>query len=142
MFSYWWPVALIVGSDVLYQICAKKMSSHASPLAALGMTYMVSALACALLFELLGTGSLREALQSVPLPAWLVGVCIAGLEVGTIYMYRAGWPMNIGFMVYTAIIVVMLLFIGSIFYHEPMDMLKLSGVILTSTGMYLIVGGH
>ena len=42
-FSLWWPVALIVGADVVYQVCAKKLSTHASPLAALGLTYIVSA---------------------------------------------------------------------------------------------------
>ncbi len=140
MFSLWWPVALIVFSDVLYQICAKKISSNASPLAALGMTYLVSALVCAGLFEILAPGeSLLAALSAVPLPAVVVGISIAGLEVGTIYMYRAGWPMNIGFMVYTAIIVVLLLFIGAFAYGEPLTALKCAGAFLACGGMYLIV---
>ncbi len=140
MFSLWWPVALIVFSDVLYQICAKKISSNASPLAALGMTYLVSALVCAGLFEILALGeSLLAALSAVPLPAVVVGISIAGLEVGTIYMYRAGWPMNIGFMVYTAIIVVLLLFIGAFVYGEPLTALKCAGAFLACGGMYLIV---
>lgn len=50
MLALWWPVVLIVVADVIYQICAKKLSSAASPLAALGATYLVSALACVLLF--------------------------------------------------------------------------------------------
>ncbi len=140
MFSLWWPVALIVCSDVLYQICAKKMASQASPLATLGMTYLVSALAAAVLFEILTPGeSLRAALLAVPLPAIGVGISIVGLEVGTIYMYRAGWPMNIGFMVYTAIIVVALLFIGAACYGEPLTLWKSLGAFLTCLGMFLIV---
>ncbi len=140
MFSLWWPVALIVLSDVIYQICAKKISSNASPLAALGMTYLVSALACALLYEIFSPGgNLWAALLAVPLPAAVVGISITGLEVGTIYMYRAGWPMNIGFMVYTAIIVVLLLFIGAASYGEPLTLLKCAGAFLACGGMYLIV---
>ena len=38
MLALWWPVVLIVVADVIYQICAKKLSSFASPLAALGAT--------------------------------------------------------------------------------------------------------
>ena len=126
MLALWWPVVLIVVADVIYQICAKKLSSVASPLAALGATYLVSALTCVLLFE-------------APFPAAVAGVSIAGLEVGTIYMYRAGWPMNVGFIVYTGIIVVLLLFIGSCIYTEPMGLMKLAGVALTCLGMFCIV---
>ncbi|MDY4073707.1 MAG: hypothetical protein SOY71_01130, partial [Dialister sp.] len=60
-------------------------------LAALGVTYLVSALACVLLFEAFSpAGDLMAALATVPFPAAIAGVSIAGLEVGTIYMYRAG----------------------------------------------------
>ena len=132
MLALWWPVVLIVVADVIYQICAKKLSSVASPLAALGATYLVSALTCVLLFEALSpAGDLMAALAAVPFPAAVAGVSIAGLEVGTIYMYRAGWPMNVGFIVYTGIIVVLLLFIGSCIYTEPMGLMKLAGVALT-----------
>ena len=135
MLALWWPVVLIVVADVIYQICAKKLSSAASPLAALGATYLVSALTCVLLFEALSpAGDLMAALAAVPFPA-----AIAGLEVGTIYMYRAGWPMNVGFIVYTGIIVVLLLFIGSCIYTEPMGLMKLAGVALTCLGMFCIV---
>ena len=140
MLALWWPVALIVVADVIYQICAKKLSSAASPLAALGVTYLVSALACVLLFEALSpAGDLMAALATVPFPAAIAGVSIAGLEVGTIYMYRVGWPMNVGFIVYTGIIVVLLLFIGSCIYTEPMGLMKLAGVALPCLGMFCIV---
>ena len=63
MLALWWPVVLIVVADVIYQICAKKLSSAASPLAALGATYLVSALTCVLLFEVLSpAGDLMAAL--------------------------------------------------------------------------------
>ena len=140
MLALWWPVVLIVVADVIYQICAKKLSSVASPLAALGATYLVSALTCVLLFEAFSpAGDLMAALAAVPFPAAVAGVSIAGLEVGTIYMYRAGWPMNVGFIVYTGIIVVLLLFIGSCIYTEPMGLMKLAGVALTCLGMFCIV---
>ena len=139
-FSLWWPVALIVGADVVYQVCAKKLSTHASPLAALGITYIVSALACALLFELtVPEGHIWQELTQVHIPAVIVGISIAGLEVGTIYMYRAGWQMNIGFITYTACIVVLLLFIGAFIYGEPLGWMKLVGVVLTMVGMACIV---
>ena len=46
LFQMWWPVACVVLADVIYQVCAKKISSRADPLAALGVTYLVSAAVC------------------------------------------------------------------------------------------------
>lgn len=139
-FYLWWPVALIVGSDVVYQVCAKKLSSHASPLAALGMTYIMSAILCAILFEIIvPNGHIWQELSEVHFPAVIVGISIAGLEVGVIYMYRAGWQMNIGFITYTACITVLLLFIGAFAYNEPLGVMKLAGVVLTVIGMFCVV---
>lgn len=139
-FSLWWPVALIVGADVVYQVCAKKLSTNASPLAALGLTYIVSAFLCAVLFEIVvPDGHIWQELQHVHIPAVIVGISIAGLEVGTIYMYRAGWQMNTGFLTYTACISVLLLFIGAFVYGEPLGWVKLAGVVLTLIGMGCIV---
>ena len=56
LFALWCPVALVVGADVIYQVCAKKLSSHASPMAALGVTYIASAIVCAVLFEIMVPG--------------------------------------------------------------------------------------
>lgn len=139
-FALWWPVALIVGADVVYQVCAKKLSTHASPLAALGLTYIVSAFLCAVLFEIVvPDGHIWQELQHVHILAVIVGISIAGLEVGTIYMYRAGWQMNTGFLTYTACISVLLLFIGAFVYGEPLGWVKLAGVVLTLIGMGCIV---
>ena len=69
IFHMWWPVLCIVFSDVIYQICAKKMSTHTDPLAALGITYLVSAGVCVLLYTLLGGEHLLTELGYVPWPA-------------------------------------------------------------------------
>ena len=54
LFQMWWPVACVVLADVIYQVCAKKISSRADPLAALGVTYLVSAAVCAGLYYGMG----------------------------------------------------------------------------------------
>ena len=140
LFALWWPVFLVVGADVIYQICARTLSSHKSPLAALGTTYLVSASLCAVLFEaLVPEGHILTEILSAHPAAFLVGVSITGLEVGTIYMYRKGWAMNIGFIVYTALTVAALLLAGCFFYGETLSALQFLGLILASCGMFCIV---
>ena len=41
MFSYVWPIALVVLSNVVYQICAKSVPNGLNPFAALTVTYLV-----------------------------------------------------------------------------------------------------
>lgn len=125
LFALWWPVALVVGADVIYQVCAKKLSSHASPMAALGVTYIASAIVCAVLFEIMVPGK--------SIFAELLLVQPAAIVVG------AGWTMNVGFIVYTASIVVVLAIVGSVFYGDSMSWMRLAGILLTLTGMFCIV---
>ena len=43
MFSYIWPIALVVISNTLYQICAKSVPEGMNPLASLTVTYLIGA---------------------------------------------------------------------------------------------------
>ena len=49
MFSYIWPIALVVLSNVIYQICAKSIPRDIDPFASLTVTYAVGAIASAIL---------------------------------------------------------------------------------------------
>ncbi len=59
MFNYVWPIALVVFSNVLYQVCAKSVPEEMNPFASLMLTYFVGAVASAILYFVLGNnGSL------------------------------------------------------------------------------------
>ena len=140
IFDYWWPVFLIVGGDVLYQVCAKKMASKGNPIAALGLLYLSSALICAILFELFvpGEGILQDMMKS-PSGAVIMGISMVGLEIGAIYIYVNGWSMNVGFTVYTSLIVIALLIFGTLFYGEPLTLQQILGSVVASIGTMMIV---
>ena len=50
MFSYVWPIALVVLSNIIYQICAKSLPAEINPLASLTITYLVAAASSAILY--------------------------------------------------------------------------------------------
>ena len=52
----WWPIALIVFSNVFYNICSKQTPEGIHPLAALTVTYLVSAVGSGILFYILTPG--------------------------------------------------------------------------------------
>ena len=45
MIDFIWPMALIVLSNTVYQICSKSIPADVHPLASVAMTYMVGAIA-------------------------------------------------------------------------------------------------
>ena len=48
--SYYWPILLIVASNVLYHITAKSVPEAINPLASLSITYTCSAVLALLLY--------------------------------------------------------------------------------------------
>lgn len=63
MLAYIWPIALVVFSNIIYQICSKSVPGGINPLASLTVTYLTAAACSLALFVLLPAPShdlLRE----------------------------------------------------------------------------------
>ena len=139
MFSYVWPIALVVLSNVVYQICAKSVPEGMNPFASLTVTYLIGAIASAILYYVLGSeGNLIKEYSRLNWAPFLLGVVIVGLEAGWIYAYKAGWQVSTGFIVHSAFLAVVLLFVGYLFYHEALTWNKLVGVVICLAGLVLI----
>ena len=139
MFAYVWPLALVVLSNVVYQICAKSMPNEMHPLASLTVTYAVSAVVCLVLFFVLNRGgSLFKEYAKLNWAPIVFGVVLVGLEVGFIYAYKAGWPVSTAQTVQSAVLAVVLLFVGFLLYREPLRWNKLVGVAICLCGLVVI----
>lgn len=139
MFSYIWPIALVVFSNTLYQICAKSVPEGMNPLASLTVTYLIgAAVSCGMYYLLNRDANLfRELLLTNWAPA-VLGVVIVGLEVGFIYAFRAGWQVGVTQIVTSAMVAVILIFVGHMRYHEAITWNKVAGIIVCLAGLVLI----
>ena len=139
MFHYVWPIALVVLSNVMYQICAKSVPNEMNPFASLTVTYLVGAVASGVMFFALnkGTNLLKE-YSNVNWAPFVLGIVIVGLEVGWIYAYKAGWQVSTGFIVQSAFLAVLLLFVGFLLYHEALTCNKIVGVCICLIGWAFI----
>lgn len=139
MFSYIWPLALVVLSNVLYQICAKSVPNGMHPLASLTVTYTVSAVVSLVLFFVLNHGgNLFKEYAKLNWAPLVFGVVLVGLEVGFIYAYKAGWAVSTAQIVQSAILAVALLFVGFFLYREPLRWNKIVGVVICLAGLFVI----
>ena len=138
MFSYIWPIALLVVSNVVYQICAKSVPLSMNPFASLTITYLVGALASGALYFILGGRNLTEEVQKANWAPIMLGVVIIGLEAGWLYAYKAGWQVSTGFIVHSSFLAVALIFVGYLLFHEALTWNKLIGVGICLVGLFFI----
>ena len=139
MLSYIWPIALVVVSNTVYQICAKSVPGNMNPLASLTITYLVAALCSGVLYFLLNRNA--NLLQEYTRTNWapfLLGLVIVGLEVGMIYAYKAGWAVSTASIVQSAFLAIALIIVGYLLFREAITPYKLLGVLLCLVGLFFI----
>ncbi len=139
MFNYVWPMILVIISNVVYQICTKSVPKEINPFASLTVTYIVGAIASAILYFILGkNGNLVNEYSKLNWAPFVLGIVIVGLETGWIYAYKAGWQVSTGFIVQSAVLAVMLFIVGYFLYHEAFTWNKVVGVVICLIGLVFI----
>lgn len=134
-----WPILLAAFSDIFYQICAKSMPATLDPLAGLPITYMVGAVVSAILYFVLNKGGdIIAEWAKVNWTSFILGVAIVGLEVGSMYIYKVGWPVNTGYMVKSIILAIALIAVGYFIYKENFSLTKAAGIAVCLFGLYLL----
>lgn len=139
MINYVWPLALVVLSNVLYHSCAKSVPEELNPLASLTVTYAIGAMVSLVFFYLLNPNAdIAAEYRKMNWAPIVLGLAVAGLEVGYIYAYKAGWPISTAQIVQAAVLAVLLLFVGKLFYNEGLTWNKVAGIIACLVGLGLI----
>lgn len=137
--SMLWPLALVVVSNVLYQLCTKSVPKGMNAFASLTVTYLVGAVCSAVMFFALERdGSLLAEYKKCNLAPVLLGISVVGLEVGYIFAYKNGWSVSTASLVQSAVLAVILVFVGAAVYQEALTPGKLIGIALCLTGLYFL----
>ena len=109
------------------------------PLASLTITYLVGAVASGVLYFILNrNGNLIQEYGKLNWAPIILGIVIVGLETGWIYAYKAGWQVSTGFIVQSAFLAVVLIFVGYFLYHEALTWNKIVGVAICIVGLIFI----
>ena len=130
-FSFWWPVGLVVMAGVGYQVSAKEVAGGADPLASLTSF---------LIYAFTGKkGEKWKEIMSFRPAALVLGLSIAFIEIGTIFIYKAGWTMNASFIVTNALITLCLILTGAVLYGEKLSRRQALGIAVSFIGICCIV---
>lgn len=137
--SYIWPIALVVISNIVYQICAKSVPKDMDAMASMVVTYLVGAACSAVMFYVMHKdGNLLREYSKLNAAPILLGVSVVGLEAGFIYAYKAGWPVSTVSIVQSAFLSAALIFVGALLYREAITVNKVIGVAICLIGLYFI----
>lgn len=138
-FSMIWPIALIVLSNVFYNICSKETPSAIDPFAALTVTYIIGAVMSLVLYLTVNKGGdLIQEYKIINWSSFVLGISIVGLEAGSIYMYKAGWNISSGQIVHSIILAICLVIVGALIYHETITTTKVIGIVVCMFGLFLM----
>ena len=139
MFSYVWPIALVVLANVFYQVAAKSVPEKIDPLASVTVTYIVGAITCAVLYFILNKDAdlLRE-YSKLNWAPFVMGITVVGLEVGMVCAYKAGWPVSAASTSQSAITAIALIFVGYMVFREPITWNRIAGIFVCLAGLALI----
>lgn len=132
------PIALIVCSNLFYNLAAKATPQNANAFASLVVTYLVAAV-CALLMMRFQTGSFSiESFKGINWTAILLAASIIGLEIGYILAYRAGWNISVCSLIANIALAVLLVVVGVLFYRENIGPKQIGGMVLCLGGLLLL----
>ena len=139
MFAYIWPLALVVLSNVFYQICEKSVPDKMSPFASLTVSYLIGSVISIILYYVTSRGG--NIIKEVGKLNWatiVLGVVIVGLEAGWIYAYKAGWQVSIASVVQSALLAIAMILVGFFLYKEALTWNKIVGILLCLAGLVVI----
>ena len=136
----YWPLCLLIASNLLYQSCAKCSSRTAHPFVILTVVYLIAAAGSLALFLLLGrdADSLAHQLRELNWANYLLGLAIIGLEGGFLYLYRPGWHVSVGPLCSYTGVALGLLVLGALCFGEHITLRQVAGTLLALGGIALI----
>ncbi|MBQ3473372.1 MAG: EamA family transporter [Methanobrevibacter sp.] len=139
MWEMIWPVLIVVLSNTFYNICTKSTPSNVNAFGTLMLTYVTAAILTGVIFLFLvkPENAIFE-LSKVNWTSIVLGIAIVGLELGYIFMYRAGWKVSSGALVANICLAIALLFVGAILYGENITVKQVLGIFICIAGLFLI----
>ena len=139
MWNMFYPIAIIVISNILYNICTKSTPKEVNAFAALTITYLIAAAVSFITFFISAKGkNIFTEFSKTNWTTFVLGLVIVGLELGYILAFRNGWAMNTASVTANITLAVALIIVAAVFYKESITLKQIAGIVLCGGGLVLI----
>ncbi len=115
------------------------MPGDVNPFGALMVTYVVAAIISGILFIcIVGPSNVSAEISKINWVSVVLALAIVGLEVGYLFVYRAGWTISTASVVANIGLACVLLMVGYFLYKENVSFNQIVGIIVCMVGLILI----
>ena len=134
-----WPILMVILANTFYNICMKSMPADVNPFGALMVTYLVAAIISAIIFVFM-VGPLNAGVEITKInwTSIILALAVVGLEVGYVFVYRAGWSVSTASVVANIGLACVLIVVGYLLYKENVSLNQILGIIVCMVGLILI----
>ncbi len=136
--AYCFPLFLVIGSYYTYHNLLKNQPQGVNPYLSLCIAYVVCVIVTFILFLITNDNNVVKELGKLNWISYVLGIAIAGVEIGYTLAYRNGWHISICALIATVAVSTLLVFTGVLFYKESFSIQQIIGVILCLSGLILI----
>ncbi|AQR91970.1 EamA family transporter [Clostridium saccharobutylicum] len=138
-FKYIIPIIIIIISNVVYHNTAKNIPKEANSFLSLAITYFVGVIIAIAMYCLTSKPSkILTEIHEINWTSYVLGISIVGVEIGYMYMYRAGWDISKGSLIANILVAIVLIIIGILFYKEHIGVYQIVGIICCIVGLIFI----
>lgn len=117
----------------------KSMPGDVNPFGALMVTYLVAAVISAIIFVFaVGPSNIGVEISKINWTSIVLALAIVGLEVGYVFVYRAGWAVSTASVVANIGLACVLIVVGYFLYRENVSLNQILGIIVCMIGLILI----
>ena len=117
----------------------KSIPSDVNPFGALMITYLVAAIISAIIFIfVVSPSNVGFEITKINWTSIVLALAIVGLEVGYVFVYRAGWNVSSASVVANIGLACVLIVVGYLLYKENVSFNQIVGIIVCMVGLVLI----
>ena len=130
---------MVILANTFYNISMKSMPSDVNPFGALMITYLVAAIISAVIFVfMVGPSNVGVDITKINWTSIILALAVVGLEVGYVFVYRAGWSVSTASVVANISLACVLLVVGYFLYKEHVSFNEILGIMVCMVGLILI----
>ena len=139
MWNLIWPILVVILSNTFYNVCMKSMPADVNPFGALMVTYLVATIISAIIFVyMVGPSNVVGEISKINWVSVILALAIVGLEVGYVFVYRAGWTISTASVVANIGLACVLIVLGYFLYKENVSINQIVGIVVCMFGLVLI----
>jgi len=133
------PLVLAICGSLVYHAAAKSIPKSVDPAAALIGLYATALAGAIVTFAFLKAEPVSLQLSRFWQPT-IAGVGLGALmiELGFLLAYRGAWPVSTASVIANALVAVLLLPLGALFFAEAITVYRVLGVVLCLIGVTLL----